>query len=266
MKVRLAGLLVLCCVLALFVSFSGADKGQSQTNKGPAGPNLSEAERDLLTEINQARANPQVYATYLEKLKPLFKGKSYTPAGDVSLTTQEGWSAVEDAIKFVRAAKPAAPLSTSDGLRLAAIALSKDQSGTGTTGHKGTDSTLIEQRVKPFGTWQGGIGENLAYGNESARERVLTWLIDDGFPSRGHRTRMMSPNYKVAGLSCGPHPEFQIMCVLTLAGGFVELVKTTTTTQANSNTNSKKATTTTQANSNTNSNKSKPPTKQSTKP
>jgi hypothetical protein len=62
--------------------------------------------------------------------------------------------------------------------------------------------------VKPFGTWQGAIGENLTYGNESARERVLTWLIDDGFASRGHRKRLLSSEYKVAGLACGPHPEF----------------------------------------------------------
>lgn len=283
MRVRLVGLLALGCVLALIVSFSGPGRGQSQTNKGPFGTSLSEAERDLLNEINQARAHPEVYATYLEKLKPLFKGKEYTAKGEIALTTQEGWSAVEDAMRFLRAAKPVAPLSTSEGLRLAAVALCKDQGGTGTTGHKGTDSTMIEQRVKPFGTWQGGIGENLAYGNESARERVLTWLIDDGFPSRGHRTRMMSANYRVAGMSCGPHPEFQIMCVLTLAGGFVEPVKTTTTTQTNSNTNrnktttttpvnsnanSNKSTTTTQKNSNTNgnSNKSKPPTKNNKKP
>ena len=251
MRVRFVGLLALGCVLTLILSFSGAGNGQSQTTNGPFGTSLSEAERDLLNEINQARANPQLYANYLEKLKPLFKGKEYTTAGDIALTTQEGWSAVEDGIKFLRAVKPVAALSTSEGLRLAAIALSKDQGGTGTTGHKGADSTMIEQRVKPFGTWQGGIGENLAYGNESARERVLTWLIDDGFASRGHRTRMMSPNYKVAGLSCGPHPEFQIMCVLTLAGGFVEPLKTTTKTQANSNANS---------------NKSKPPAKKSKKP
>ena len=268
MRVRLVGLLALGCVLTLILSFSGAGKGQSQTNKGPAGTSMSEAERDLLNEINQARANPQVYATYLEKLKPLFKGKEYTPKGEIGLTTQEGWSAVEDAMKFLRAAKPVAALSTSEGLSLAALSLCKEQGGTSATGHKGKDSSLIEQRVKPFGTWQGGIGENLSYGNESARERVLTWLIDDGFPSRGHRTRIMSANYKVAGVSCGPHPEFQTMCVLTLAGGFIELGKTTTTTQANSNANSNKATTTTPVNSNTNgnSNKSKPPTKKSKKP
>ncbi len=59
--------------------------------------------------------------------------------------------------------------------------------------------------------------------NESARERLLNWLIDDGFPGRGHRVRLMSSDYKVAGVCCGPHPEFKSMCVITLAGGFVDL-------------------------------------------
>ncbi len=76
--------------------------------------------------------------------------------------------------------------------------------------------------MKPFGTWRGGIGENLTYGDESARERVLLWLIDDGFASRGHRTRLLSGDYKVAGVACAVHPEFSKMCVLDLAGGFVD--------------------------------------------
>lgn len=263
MTVRYFGLLALCCSLALIVCLSGVDKGKSQTNKGSAGSSRSEAERDLLNEINQARAHPQTYATYLEKLRPLFSGKQYTAAGKEALTTQEGWSAVEDAIKFLRTAKPVGPLTTSQGLSLAALALCKDQGGTSATGHKGTDSSLIEQRVKPFGTWQGGIGENLTYGNDSARERVLTWLIDDGFPGRGHRMRMMSLNYRVAGVSCGPHSELQTMCVLTLAGGFVDLqpVKTATGTPTNTNAN-----TNSKPNNNTNSSKSKTPTRKSTKP
>src|SRR2546428_14004833 len=121
----------------------------------------------------------------------------------------------------------------SPGLCLAAATHVKDQSGTGATGHKGADRTFIEERVKPFGTWQGAIGENLTYGNDSARERVLTWLIDDGFATRGHRKRLLSSDYKVAGLSCGPHPEFGTMCCLTLAAGFTDLqpARLTTSTQ-----------------------------------
>ena len=245
MKVRLV-LTALCCALALIASFSGKNSTHSQTKKTSTTTGLSQAEQDLLTEINQARANPGTYASYLENLKPSFAGKEYKPAGRPALTTQEGWAAVEDAIKFLRVTKPLPPLTASNGLSLSAQVHVKEQGGAGTTGHKGANNSLIEQRVKPFGNWQGAIGENLAYGNESARERVLTWLIDDGFASRGHRKRLLSSDYKVAGLSCGPHPEFGTMCCLTLAGGFTDLqpAKSTTNTKANSGTQNNKSKTT----------------------
>lgn len=201
------------------ISTSPAIHSQSKT--GFAGNALSRDEQDLLSEINEARAHPGVYASYLEKLKPMFAGKVYKG----TLQTQEGWTAVADAIAFLHTLKPQAPLTLSQGLSKAAAIHIKDQGNSGATGHKSTDSGLmIEDRVKPFGTWQGGIGENLSYGNESARERVLTWLIDDGFATRGHRNRVMSSDYRVAGLSCGKHPEYQMMCCLTLAGGFRESV------------------------------------------
>jgi uncharacterized protein YkwD len=250
MKVRLAGVALLCCVLTLIVSFSNSPTIRSQTTRVSSSNGLSQAEQDLLNEINLARAQPKVYASYLEKLKPLFNGKAYKVAGqDDVITTEEGWSAVEDAIKFLRAAKPQGPLNLSNGLRLAAQAYSMEQSGTGATGHKG-GTGLVEERVKPFGTWQGGIGENLSYGDESARERVLTWLIDDGVASRGHRKRLLSGDYKVAGLACASHPEFGKMCVLTLAGGFRDLTtaKSPTGNQNKSNsgaTNTNKSKTTT---------------------
>jgi len=247
MKVRLIGLAALCCAFALIASFSGSDKGQTQTNKSAARDSLSADERDLLNEINQARAHPQVYAAYLEKLKPFFDGKTYKPpGGQDAFKTEEGWSAVEDGIKFLRATKPLPPLTMSPGLCKAAMTHVKDQSGTGTTGHQGSDNTFIEQRVKPFGTWQGGIGENLTYGSQSARERLLTWLIDDGFASRGHRRRLMSPEYKVAGVCCGPHPQYQTMCAITLAGGFVDLqtAKATQSPQTNTATDDTKSKTT----------------------
>ncbi len=226
MKVRFSGLLILISVVIL-CSTARSQTSKAQIPKDTSG-SMSEAERALLTEINQARANPQVYASYLEKMKPLFNGKGYTVAGRPTLMTEEGWSAVEEAIKFMRAAKPSAPLNPSLGLSLAAQAHVKDQSGSGMTGHQGGNRTMIEDRVKPYGTWQGGIGENIAYGNDSARERLLTWLIDDGFASRGHRNRVMSGDYKVAGLSCGAHPQYSAMCVLTLAGGFVDVPATVT--------------------------------------
>ena len=217
MKVRFA----LFALIATF-AFTAAQSTHSQTNKSSGAASLTDSERDLLNEINQARANPQLYATYLEKMKPQFSGKQYTPTGKDPLTTEEGWNAVDDAITFLKLLKPLPPLMASNGLSLAAMTHVKDQSSSGGTGHRSGNSNMIEDRVKPYGRWQGAIGENICYGNDSARERLLTWLIDDGFPSRGHRRRLLGTEYQVAGISCGSHPQYSAMCVLTLAGGFSE--------------------------------------------
>src|ERR1041385_9050142 len=101
MKLRLFGFFVLFCVSAVIL----CNQSRTTHSQEPKAT-LSQAEQDLLSEINKARAEPQVYAGYLEKLKPLFKGKVYTAEGQESgLETQEGWDAVDDAIKFLRAAK-----------------------------------------------------------------------------------------------------------------------------------------------------------------
>ena len=67
-----------------------------------------------------------------------------------------------------------------------------------------------------------GVGENLSYGKYTARQRVLAWLIDDGFASRGHRLSIFNKDYKLAGLSCGGHAQRTQMCVVTFATGFAE--------------------------------------------
>jgi uncharacterized protein YkwD len=256
MKARLVLSIALCLAVLVVISIKSSQSTYSQTKKNT--PTLSPDEQALLNEINQARAHPQLYASYLEKLKPMFNGKTYKPDAQAAFDTQEGWSAVEDAIKFMKMARALGPLNASQGLSLAALSHVKDQSATGATGHRGNDSTFIEQRVKPYGTWQGGIGENLTYGNSSARERVLTWLIDDGFASRGHRNRLMSDNYRVAGISCGSHPEFGSMCVVTLAGGFTDTASSggsgsnrppSAKLAANMNSNSKPAATAANSNS-----------------
>lgn len=244
MKVRLF-LLSILYSLVVVVPTSNSPRSHAQSKAHPTANAFSKHEQELFEEINQARAHPDLYAAYLEKLKPFFVDKVYKG----TLKTQEGWAAVEDAITFLRTLKPQGPFTISQGLNMAAAAHIKDQGGSGNTGHKTTGSgALIEERVKPFGNWQGGIGENLSYGDESARETVLTWLIDDGFASRGHRKRLMSADYRVAGLSCGKHPQWEMMCCLTLAGSFMDSVAakpaSSNSNSGASNSNKAKATTT----------------------
>lgn len=178
-------------------------------------------EQDIVGEINLVRTRPAEYADYLEKLRPYFSGKEYAPPGRPGLMTEEGTQALDEAIAFLRAAKPAPALTLSLGMCSGARELVKEQSATGATGHRGADGSFCEQRAQRFGSWTDPIGENLSYGADSARERVITLLIDDGFVSRGHRKRLLDPVFKVAGVACGDH-KLGAMCVITLAGGFTE--------------------------------------------
>jgi uncharacterized protein YkwD len=211
-----------CLLISVAVIELTLTRTQAQSDKLSTGVTLSPTEEELFAEINQARAHPDVYAKYLAGLKPFFNNREYKPQGRSAVLTNEGWVAVEEAISFLSAAKPQRPFSLSRGLSSAAALHLKDQSTSGSTGHKSPNNSYLEARTSTFGMYQGAVGENLSYGNQSARERVLTWLIDDGFATRGHRRRLLSADYGVAGVSCGSHPEYGAMCVLTLAESFTD--------------------------------------------
>ena len=76
MKVRAIWFVVLLCSLVLVFFFGGQGRARSQSKSSRPSSNpdandaLSVSEKDLLNEINEVRAHPQKYVTYLEGLKP----------------------------------------------------------------------------------------------------------------------------------------------------------------------------------------------------
>lgn len=222
---RIASVFLLLACATLFLSLQSPSVSRAQklaTSKASAKTDaFVPLEQDMVGEINLARTRPAEYAAYLEQLRPYFAGKEYRRPGKPALMTEEGTSALEEAIKFLRAAKPVPPLGLSTGMCAGARELVKDQSATGATGHRGSDGSFCEQRTQRFGTWMGNIGEDLNYSDDTARERVITLLIDDGIANRGHRLRLFDQDYKVVGVACGDH-KLGGMCVITFAGGFNE--------------------------------------------
>ncbi|HLL76313.1 MAG TPA: CAP domain-containing protein [Pyrinomonadaceae bacterium] len=215
--------LSLACSLVLCLSFATLhSKAQTTITASGAAFALPTFENELLQEINLARTRPQEYATFLEQLRPGFRGKTFRLAGSLEVTTEEGTAALDEAINFLKAARPLAPLNISRGMTLGANAHVLDQGAKGLFGHKGTDGSLCDQRLARFGRLTGTVGESISYGKYTARQRVLVWLIDDGFASRGHRLSIFNQDYKLAGLACGDHSQRTSMCVVTFASGFAE--------------------------------------------
>jgi uncharacterized protein YkwD len=183
---------------------------------------LSELEKEVVQELNLVRKNPRKYATYLERMKVYYDGKVIKRPNRPYVQTQEGLKAVEEAIHFLRAAKPMAPFRVSAGMSRAARDHVQSQGPQGAIGHKGADGSEPADRVNRYGKWIRTVGENIAYGSEDARDIVVGLIVDDGVTDRGHRKNIFNPSFQVIGVACGSHKVYQTMCVITFAGGFSE--------------------------------------------
>jgi len=202
LTVCLAALLLLTCAL-------------------PALP-ASQLERAVLQEMNAARTGPKAFAAHLQRHRALFEGKRYRPPGATYfIITKEGPAAVDEAIAFLKRQRPLPPFAWSEGLARSAAELVRAQGQSGKTGH-GRGKLGMEGRVGRNLEWTGSIGENISYGPNDGRDVVLQLIVDDGVPGRGHRANIFSPDFRLAGVACGPHPKLRTICVIDFAGGATE--------------------------------------------
>jgi uncharacterized protein YkwD len=177
--------------------------------------------RAVIREMNLARQNPTLYATFVQELRGRMNGNVLVLPGHTRIRTKEGTAAVDEAIRFLQNTQPLPPLTLSRGMSRAAADHCADQAD-GAFGHEGKDRSHAGQRIARYGNFSGGWGENISYGKSSARDVVLALIIDDGLPARKHRKNIFNPNYNVAGAAFGRHARFGTMCSMDFAGGYAE--------------------------------------------
>lgn len=179
-------------------------------------------EQEIVKEVNLARTNPGAYASWLRRQRPYYRGTQLRRPGEVPIRTKEGLAAVDEAIRWLEKQRPVGALGLSKGLSLAARDLTAAQGAAGRFGHTGPDGSTPSDRIERHGQWDSVIGENVAYGQRTARDVVAAFIVDDGVPGRGHRTNLFHAAFHVMGVDCGPHSTYGTTCAITFAGGFKE--------------------------------------------
>jgi uncharacterized protein YkwD len=177
---------------------------------------VSPLERGVLAEINFARTRPREYAGQLRAYRKFFRGKIvYYPGSRDGLLTREGTRAVDEAIGFLERQAPLDPIAASPLLARAAGDHVLEQGPRGGTGHISGDGANPRDRVQRRG---GGsyVAEVITYGPPSAVEVVRQLIVDDDVPGRGHRKALFSAEMRFAGIACGPHKGYRVMCVADL--------------------------------------------------
>ena len=183
---------------------------------------LSLQEKQILDEINFARAKPSEYLKLLLEFRGNYKGKEiHFPDGRI-LVTNEGVAALDDAINFLRSVKPAPLLEVREGMIQAARIHATDLVSNNRSGHQGSDGSKPQDRFSRYGTWNNTVGENIVYDSRNSRSDVILMLIDDGTANRGHRKNLFKGDFGVIGIATGKRPDASAVSVITFAGGFNE--------------------------------------------
>lgn len=175
-------------------------------------------EEAVLIELNFARQNPRQYAEELRRYREFYRGNIvHLPGVSVGIITREGVDAVDEAIAFLERQAPLPPLSSGELLALAASDHARAQGPIGGMGHVSTDGASPGERVRRRG---GGIyvGETISYGAPDGAAVVRNLIIDDGVRDRGHRTLIFDTGFKFAGVGCGGHARYNVICVVDYSG------------------------------------------------
>ena len=165
---------------------------------------------EVLGRINYIRQNPKTIIPELTEMSKKFKDKVYND----KLITEEGASAVLEAIEFLKAQNSIPPLKLHEALMNVAQNLADVLSETGGVEQKDKDGAGASERISKAVNWTGGMHECISFGDTTAKEIVNSMIISDGSPERGHRGVIFSTVYKYIGVGCKSHPTYKTVTVI----------------------------------------------------
>ncbi len=198
-------------------------KGQFEDEKLLLGyEDVGDFIKELQKEINALRSDPSLYAsTYIEPLISRFDGNSRLNYTDSLISTKEGIKAIKECVEVLKNTEVLPLISLEKGLCLSAQELADDLEKTGKRGGTTSSGKGAAQRMQEYGRVMQIWSESVWYSLNTARDIVVSMLIDDGVAKRGHRTSILNPRFTKMGIGfSSKHKVYGTVSVIDLCGDY----------------------------------------------
>jgi uncharacterized protein YkwD len=178
---------------------------------------------DVLKAINSVRKAPAKWADKIDKIyiKNMDKDKVTHKAWKRKF--KEGLPAMQEAVKYLKNAKPKGALTLSYGMSYAAFKHSVYLLSKKTLTHTGKGGSSMSNRLEEYGDWQTTIGENIiktTKDTRTAEHAVMEFIIDDGVKNRGHRENLFKASFKKLGVGIANSGTGEDFITLEFSGGY----------------------------------------------
>jgi hypothetical protein len=183
-KITLSAVFVLSAMICFCQEWTEEQMEEANTAGTIAG--MSDKEKQVVMYINLCRMYPGDFAT--------IELKDYNGVKGIKDPSMKKYKA--SLIKDLSARQACEPLQIHELLNNDAKCFARELSKNNRVGH---------QRKECKGR---RYAECLSFGNSSAKEIALAWLIDSNIPSLGHRKNCLNNKYNKTGISIMPHKEY----------------------------------------------------------
>lgn len=172
----------------------------------------------VFVQINLVRTQPRLFLSELAQLKKYYSGNHFENSEcERSFYTEEGVSAVDEAIEFLSKVDPLPELSRSVKLNQTANVLVEQFKSFGVSDIP-EGPMLLENRAKELITENGILEESISFGWCTPKDIVLQFIVDDGETGRVNRRKIFSEKFSKIGVACGIHKMHHFCCVLDFFG------------------------------------------------
>jgi uncharacterized protein YkwD len=174
-------------------------------------------ESELIRQVNLLRKDPAGFASKINASKTYFVNGGNIwkhPDAKAGIKTEEGPAAYEEAIRFLRSARPVPELTPSKGLsRIAGDFLVQYQSDANA-------NVEMDSIIDKYGKFTGNFRRLIEFGGINAEQSIINLVVSDGDKSRGHREALLADNLNVIGVAHGTHDVYRNCSVIVAATQF----------------------------------------------